>query len=99
MVLENVWGSTGPGLIDTGFNRAGYDMDGYYRGHQNGHGVFIGHDRYHVPAPRAIASGVNECGSGMVSGGQRASSGGNAAGTVRAETPAVMADEAKMGCR
>ena len=32
----------------------------------------------------------------MVSGGQRAGSGGNVAGTVRAEAPAVMTGEVKI---
>ena len=74
-------------------------MDGNYRGHQHGHGVSVGHDGYYVPAPSPAASGVNECGPDMVSGGQRASSGGNASETVRAEAPAGMAGEVKMGWR
>ena len=74
-------------------------MDGHYRGHQYGHGVYVGHDGCHVPAPRAAVSGVDGCRLGMVSGGQRASSGGDVAGTVRAEAPVVMTGEAKMDSR
>ena len=79
-----------------GVNRAGYDMDEHYLGRHCGRGVSVGHDGCHVPVPRAAAFGVNGCQPVVVSGGKCTRSGGNAAGTMRAEGPAVMAGEAKM---
>ena len=82
-----------------GVNRGGYDMDGHCHGHQRGHGVSDSHDGWEVTVPRAAASGVNGSRTGVVSGGQRASSGGNASGTVRTETSVGMAGEIKMFLR
>ena len=80
-----------------GINRAGCDTDRYCRDHQHVHGVFVGHDG--CDAPHAAASGVDGSQTGVGSGGQCASSGGNAARTVRAEAPAGMASEVKMSSR
>ena len=79
--------------------RARYDMNGHYGGHQQGHGVSVDHFRCDVPAPRAAAWRVNGSRTSIVTGEQRASNGGNAAGTVRAEAPVGMAGEANMRSR
>lgn len=82
-----------------GVNRGGYDMDGHYHGHQREHGVSVGQDGWEVTTPRSAASGVNGSRTGVVNGGQHASSGVNAFGTVRTETSVGMASEAKMVLR
>eukprot|EP00904_Undaria_pinnatifida_P000578 jgi/Undpi1/10520/HiC_scaffold_29.g12970.m1 len=49
-----------------GVNRAGYVVDGKYRGHQHGLCVIVSYNGYHVPAQSETASGDNGCGPGML---------------------------------